>query len=225
MDASGGLMGFVWFAFALTWLVCMPLRYRLEHRGQKAASLFCKAVPTAMAAALAGYAHFALSPMEPYSLGIFVGLCVCGLADVLLNVFLPLGGALFFAGHMCYVAAMGLYRAFTWWSLTACLLALAGLWLFGLRYKSLVQDRRLFWGMFLYAVALATLLGFSLPLPFLAPSKRSALADVGAALFVASDLMLCLNHVYRRGLPWRFASLGVYYAAQLLIGLSAFPIA
>ena len=216
-------MRFVWFAVAFTWLVCMPLRYWLERRGLKGASLFCKAVPTAMAAAFAGYAHFALTPMEPYGLCVFMGLCVCVLADVFLNVFFPLGGALFFMGHVCYVAAMGLHRAFAWWNLAACLPVLAGLWAFGLRCKGLIRKRRLLWGMLLYAVALAALLGFALPLPFLAPSARSILAAAGAALFVASDLMLFLNHAYRRGLPWRFASLGVYYTAQLLIGLSAFP--
>ena len=72
-------------------------------------------------------------------------------------------------------------------------------------------------------VALAALLAFSLPLPLLAPSARSTLAALGAVTFVVSDMTLCHNLLLKRPSSCHFVSLGIYYMAQLLLALSAFP--
>ena len=47
------------------------------------------------------------------------------------------------------------------------------------------------------------------------------LAAAGAALFVASDMTLCYNPVQKKPTLWHYLSLGIYYSAQLLLGLSA----
>ena len=64
---------------------------------------------------------------------------------------------------------------------------------------------------------------FSLPLPLLAPSARSTLAALGAVTFVVSDMTLCHNLLLKRPGSCHFVSLGIYYMAQLLLALSAFP--
>ena len=46
-------------------------------------------------------------------------------------------------------------------------------------------------------------------------------AASGAALFVVSDMTLCYNTVQKKPTLWHYISLGIYYTAQLLLGLSA----
>ena len=154
---------------------------------------------------------------------IFIGLCVCTLADVALDVRFEVGGALFFTGHVVYVAALSQYRVLSWWCLTVFVVALAGLWCFALRYRRHFPKPHLLAGVMIYVVALAALLAFSLPLPLLAPSARSTLAALGAVTFVVSDMTLCHNLLLKRPSSCHFVSLGSYYMAQLLLALSAFP--
>lgn len=215
-------MGYVLLYIALTWLALMPANFLAKARGKKGLSLLCKAVPTALAAVFAAFGYFAAAAPDRYGLLIFVGLCVCTAADVVLELRFEVGGALFFLGHMIYVAALSQYRVLSWWCLTVFLLALAGLWRFALGYRSHIPKPHLMAGVLVYAVALAALLAFSLPLPLLAPSRRSTLAALGAVLFVLSDMTLCHNLTLGRPASCHFASLGVYYMGQLLLGLSAF---
>ena len=93
--------------------------------------------------------------------------------------------------------------------------------IFVYRYRDKVPARFILLGLQIYALALSALLAFSLPLPFLAPGTRSVLAAAGAALFVASDMTLCYNTVQKKPTLWHYLSLGIYYSAQLLLGLSA----
>ena len=55
------------------------------------------------------------------------------------------------------------------------------------------------------------------------PSARSTLAALGAVMFVVSDMTLCHNLLLKRPGSCHFVSLGIYYMAQLLLALSAFP--
>lgn len=214
-------MPFILLAVALTWLVCMPLHYRYKKNGRKAISLVFKAIPTCFAAAFAGYAVFSGKGADAYAALIFAGLCVCALADVLLDVRMEAGGALFFCGHVLYVAALSLYKPLSWWSLTLFALSACGLMYFGSHYRHAAPSRLVLCGAAIYGLALAALLGFSIPLPFLAYSRRALLAAAGAALFVVSDLTLCHNTVRNKPVSWHYVSLGIYYTGQLLLGLSA----
>lgn len=178
---------------------------------------------TALAAAFAAAGYFSAEVRDLYGLMIFIGLCVCTLADVALDVRFEVGGALFFTGHAVYVAALSQYRVLSWWCLTVFVIALAGLWCFALRYRRHFPKPHLLAGVMIYVVALAALLAFSLPLPLLAPSARSTLAALGAVTFVVSDMTLCHNLLLKRPSSCHFVSLGIYYMAQLLLALSAFP--
>ncbi len=210
---------------ALTWLVCMPLRFWLKGHGHKPLSLLFKAIPTALAAAFAYTGHFGSGATDVYGLYIFIGLCVCTLADVALDVRFEAGGALFFAGHVMYVLALLCFGVLVWWSSLLFLGALAVLWWFGLRYKALVPKPHIMRGILVYSVALAALIALGAPLPFLANSRRAGLAARGVLLFVLSDMTLCHNTATRQPVYKHYLSLGLYYMGQLLLGLSAFSAA
>lgn len=216
-------MAYLLLYIALTWLVLMPARFRAMAKGYRKASLALKALPTALAAAFAAAGYFSAEVRDLYGLMIFIGLCVCTLADVALDVRFEVGGALFFTGHVVYVAALSQYRVLSWWCLTVFVVTLAGLWCFALRYRRHFPKPHLLAGVMIYVVALAALLAFSLPLPLLAPSARSTLAALGAVTFVVSDMTLCHNLLLKRPSSCHFVSLGIYYMAQLLLALSAFP--
>lgn len=210
-------------AVVLTWVLWMPLHFYFKRRGRKIVALIFKVIPTLCAAAFAGYAHFALKQTDAYPELIFYGLCICALADWMLGVRFEVGGALFFIGHVFYVVAFSLYRALSWWSLTVFVLALGALWFFLSHYRDKIPNKLIGLGLCVYCAALAALLGFGLPLPFLAFSRRAVFAALGAALFVASDLTLCHNTARQKPDTWHFCSLGVYYMAQFMLGFSAFP--
>lgn len=216
-------MAWIVAAVVLTWLVLMPVHFRAKALSNRPLSLASKAAPTLFSAAFAAYASFAPKGGSPYAPLIFAGLSVCALADVALEVRFEVGGTLFFLGHMLYIAALALRRTLSWWCLAVFLVALAALWLFLARYRAQAPKRHIVLGLAIYAAALAALLGFSLPLPFLAPSRSALLAALGAALFVASDLTLCHNTLRNKPVSWRYFSLGTYYMGQLLLALSAFP--
>lgn len=205
----------------LTWALCMPLHFYGKKQKNKVLSLVFKALPTIMAAMFAGYAALFLPGSDDYARLIFLGLCVCVFADVLLDIRFEIGGFLFFLGHVLYVLALSRYRVLSWWCLTVFVIAAAVLEIFVYRYRDKVPARFILLGLQIYALALSALLAFSLPLPFLAPGTRSVLAAVGAALFVASDMTLCYNTVQKKPTLWHYLSLGIYYSAQLLLGLSA----
>lgn len=210
-------------AVILTWAVCMPIRFRCKDEGKMAVSLTFKALPTLFAAACAGYALFACPTPDLYAKLIFAGLCVSVAADVLLDLRFEIGGGLFFCAHVLYVMALSQFRGLSWWCLTVFLLAAVALEAFITHYQKEVPTAFILLGLRIYALALAALLGFGLPLPFLAFGFRAVLAALGAAAFVASDLTLCHNTIRHKPNRWHYVSLGVYYAAQLMLGLSALP--
>lgn len=208
----------------LTWGVCMPLRFHLKEREHKGLSLLLKAIPTALVAGCAGYAVAFDPAADAYARLIFIGLCVCVAADVLLDIRFEVGGGLFFAGHVLYVLALSVYKPLSWWSLTVFVLAGGIMQYFLNHYRKQVSSRLIGLGLRIYALALAALLAFSIPLPFLAYSHRAVMAAVGAVMFVLSDLTLCHNTLRHKPVSWHYVSLGVYYTGQLLLGLSALHI-
>lgn len=208
---------------ALTWLVWMPIHFKYKYKEKRTLSLIAKVIPTLSAAGFAGYACFAMGQHTPYAELMFAGLCVCALADWMLAVRFEVGGALFFVGHICYVLALALYNPITYWSLAVFAVSEVCLLLFLANYRREMSAKHIVLGLGVYSLALSALLGFGLPLPFIAFSRSALFAAAGAALFVASDLTLCHNTVRGKPTAWHYTSLGIYYTAQLLLALSAFP--
>lgn len=213
------LAGFL--ALAVTWFLLNPLYQKGLPGKLKPNHLGVKAIPTAIAALFAAAAFFFFGG-DRYSLLIFLALVVCTAADVMLGVKFIVGGILFFSGHILYLIALGGYHSPTGWSLMVFLLAVPALWLFCRQYAGKIPGKLLFAGVLLYSTALGALLAFSLPLPFLLPSRRSLFAALGAALFVLSDMGTCHCMLTKTSKRFDFFSLGIYYSAQIFLGMSAF---
>ncbi|MBQ7866797.1 MAG: hypothetical protein IJ354_01425 [Clostridia bacterium] len=209
-------------ALTVTWFGIMPSYVNRTPGVAQAAYLTAKVLPTAMAALFGCVAFILSGGTDRYALLIFLGLAVCAAADVLLDVKFVVGGALFFTGHLLYMAALTRCRKPDAWSLIVFVLSVAGLWLFCRRYFHLFPSRLLFAGVLVYCMALGMLLGFSLPLPFHALSRRSVLAALGAVLFVLSDMGTCHTILTPVSKTFDRCSLGVYYTAQFLLAMSAF---
>lgn len=207
-------------AILATVLVLMPLRWEKRHKHPRWWSLTLKVIPTLMCAAFAAAA--AAGGGDRYSVLILIGLCVCAAADVVLGIHFVTGGALFFTGHMFYIAAFCTQQAPGWWSLPVFAVTLALLWLFLSRFRQRVTRPLLFKGAHLYSAALAVVIALSLPLPFLALSQRAVLAALGAVIFVLSDMGVCHGMFCKLSRKRDMFYLGIYYLAQLLLALSAF---
>lgn len=208
-------------ASAATAFLIMPIHYRWIGHVSHNWMLITKVIPTLLCAAFAGTA-LVRGGGEQYAWLIFIGLCICAAADVMLGVHFVTGGALFLIGHLFYMAAFCTQQRPTRWSILVFAAALALLWLFVWHFKPRIHHPLMFAGVLLYAAALAALLSLSLPMPFRHFSARNLLAALGAVIFVLSDMGVCHGMMYRIPKKLDFVYLGIYYLAQLLLGLSAF---
>ena len=208
----------------LTWTVIMPVRFRRMQGGNDTPfTLLLKGIPTAAAAAVACWA--ALHPAAaPYARWIFAGLLLCLAGDVVLGIHFVTGGGLFLLGHVCYVAGLLGRQTPGGIHLAVFLLVFALLIGFLLCFRKKLADPLMFLAVCLYAAALSALLAAALPLPFRGGGQQAYLAAFGAILFVLSDLTLCDNMLNARPLPNQYVSLGIYYTAQFLLGISALAV-
>ena len=207
-------------ASALTAFLIMPIHYRWIGHVNHNWMLITKVLPTLLCAAFAGTAL--LNGGDRYAMLIFIGLCICAAADVMLGIHFVTGGALFLLGHLFYMAAFCTQQRPNRWSFLVFAAALVLLWLFVWHFKPRIHPPLLFAGVLLYAAALAVLLSLSLAMPFRHFSARTLLAALGALIFVLSDMGVCHGMLYRIPKKLDYTYLGIYYLAQLLLGLSAF---
>lgn len=207
-------------AWLLTWLLIMPVRFRRMKGGEDTPFTFVlKALPTAMAAAFACYAALSHNP-GPYASWMALGLVVCLVADVVLGIQFAVGGGLFLCGHICYVLGLTSLVPITLWHGILFAVAMVILQGFLIAYRKRMTNKLIAYGVCVYAVALSALLASALPLPFLVQGFQPVMAAIGALLFVLSDATLCDNMINNRPLPNQYISLGIYYTAQFLLGLS-----
>ena len=140
------------------------------------------------------------------------GLLISALADVLLGWRFYLGMLCFALAHVCYGAGYVLFSPPGWQSLLCFLVCLAGIALLIPWAKKKMGDTGIL-PFAAYGIVLSAMLS-------LAITQRPLLL-IGAALFVASDLLLgrriALN-IIQKG--YDYLCLGCYYLAQFLIAAS-----
>ncbi len=202
-------------------LVWMPLNFHFQPTN-KPLSLVFKGIPTAIALGFALYRCVCVGFAEPFALWMLIGLTLCLLGDIFLEIRFTLGGALFFLGHVSYVLGMRSHNGFTAFTAVVAVCAAAVLLPYLYHFRSKIPAK-LMLPLTGYALALSLLLGSALPQPFLALSRPAVLMAVGAALFVASDMTLCRNMLLRKSRRAQYVSLLMYYMGQLLLALSVFP--
>jgi len=207
-------------AFAATALLIMPIHYRWIGHVNHTWMLVTKVLPTLICAVFAGTAL--LNGGGRYAMLIFIGLCICAAADVMLGIHFVTGGALFLLGHLFYMAAFFTQQRPNRWSFLVFAAALVLLWLFVWQFKPKIHHPLMFAGVLLYAAALAVVLSLSLPMPFRSFSARTLLAALGAVIFVLSDMGVCHGMLCKIPKKLDYVYLGIYYLAQLLLGLSTF---
>ncbi|MFA6444691.1 MAG: lysoplasmalogenase [Sterolibacterium sp.] len=159
---------------------------------------------------------------QPYALMLAAGLLFSTAGDVFLMLpkdrFIA-GLASFLVGHLCYIAAFSSDVSFgagvTWWWPYFVLggAVVAGLWLrlpAGLRGPVLA-----------YVLVIVVMAGQASGRWRVMDTPAALSAAVGAGLFVVSDATLAIDRFGRQFRAARLVTLATYYAAQLLIALSA----
>ena len=183
-----------------------------KYRGNRnrTRELALKGGTTCMAALLAGYGY-ALHSSLPH-LFLLLGLCVCAVADVILDLHFLAGTAAFGLGHLCYCAAYlwasppGVVSLVLFFLLAAVLLLLYP------RLKRFAAPESAL-PYLLYGLLISAMLSLALP--------QKPLLFAGALLFVVSDTMLLLRII--RKIPskvYDYLCLGAYFLAQFLIAAS-----
>lgn len=212
------------FLLLVVWGSIMPTRFRHMKNGQDTPfTLVLKGVPTAMAA-LFPLSCLILEMRSPYPGWMLAGLLFCLAGDVVLSLHFVAGGGLFLLGHLCYVTGLLSLQPPGGIHLLVFAAALAVLLGLLLRLRKRFTDRLLFYGVCVYAAALAALLAAALPLPLAAGSPQAWCAAAGALLFVLSDITLCDNMLNARPVRNQYISLGIYYTAQFLLGISTLAV-
>ena len=197
------------------WIV--PTYLHLKEDNKKPAAIWVKALGTMIAVAF-GIAGALLHP-GPQTYLILLGLFFGLLGDIFLELFVPLGGLAFFLGNAIYVYCMIAKEPLK--SINYLLFLIILLFLlanFGKDFKTLLQDR-----IFFLPYALLVALMASVAIPYiLLQSQAGLLFGFGAFLFAVSDYLLGYRILYKASSQFHRVSLGIYYLAQLCIGVSIF---
>ena len=207
-------MKWIWTAGAFALMVMLFLTYQSVKWGaqkQKRHELFFKGATTAVAALLAFYGF--LSAPSSVRLLKAIGLAVCVLADVILDLHFLTGTAFFGLGHICYCAALLLDGSPGVINLAVFILLTVGVAFLYPQIKKLSKEENAL-PYLAYALLISAM--FSLAI------GQRPLMMAGALLFVASDCMLLFRIVRR--IPskrYDYLTLGSYFLAQFLIAASA----
>lgn len=197
------------------WIV--PTYLHLKENSKKPAAIFVKAMGTVIAVTF-GFAGVLLNP-EPQTYLILLGLILGLLGDIFLELFVPLGGLAFFLGNVIYVYCMIVKEPLK--SINYVLFLIFILFLlanFGKDFKTLGRLR-----IFFLPYALVVALMASVAIPYiLLQGLEGLLFGFGAFLFAASDYLLGYRILYPSSPQFHRVSLGIYYLAQLCIGVSIF---
>ncbi|MBR3015630.1 MAG: lysoplasmalogenase [Clostridia bacterium] len=206
-------MKWVWTGVSLGLMIMLYLIYQSikwgseEHKWQE---WFFKGSATAMAAVLAFYGFFS-NPSSAHLL-IAIGLCVCAIADVILDKHFLAGTVCFGLGHICYCASMLLSGTPGIVSLAAFILLAAAVIFLYPQIKKLSKEKSTL-PYLAYALLISAM--FSLAI------GQKPLMMAGAFLFVVSDCMLLFRIV--KNIPskrYDYLLMGCYYLGQFLIAAS-----
>lgn len=197
------------------WIV--PTYLHLKEQGKKSTAIVIKAYGTMLAVSF-GIAGV-LCHTQPQGYLILLGLIFGLLGDILLELFVPLGGLAFFLGNVIYAYSMISTESLK--SINCFLFLIFLLFLvvtFGKDFKSFGPYR---FFLIPYAIIVALMAAVAIPY-ILLQSSHSLLLGLGAFLFAVSDYLLAYRTLYPTSQDFHRVSLGTYYLAQLCIGISIF---
>lgn len=199
---------------ALTMVVCLPffMHYKKALRYRLAAAF--KTLGTLGAASLALTAALRL---DPRCWVCFAALILHAAADYLLEFNLYWGEGFFMAGHICYIAFFtNLFPVSAIHLIAAVCLIGANVFLFW-RWRKAIGNRLLPFSVYSFVLSVTTACAIGC---LSGHTLQGQLIAVGGALFFISDAFILgrLLFTANRAVDW--AIMILYYAAQLLIGIS-----
>jgi len=196
---------------ALAAMVVTGLNYQLGSERQwhkKPWLLFFKGVTTGFAGLLALYAY--VQTGQPHALVMALGIFICAVADVLLEIHFLAGMGCFALGHVAYIVSFwmrktpGLPSFLLFGALVVFVIIMV------LRLRRQVAFSIVPHG--LYALLISGMAAAAL--------EQSALVFLGALLFVLSEAIIARRLVFPEKDPWDRACIILYYAAQFLLAAS-----
>lgn len=167
--------------------------------------LLFKGATTAFAGLLALYAHAQTG--QPYALVMALGIFVCALADVLLEIHFLSGMGAFALGHVAYLVSFYMRRPPQLPSLILFAVLATIVITMVLRLRKQVAFSILPHG--LYALLISGMASLAL--------AQSIPVFAGALLFVLSDAIIARRLVFPDRKPWDRACILLYYSAQYLL--------
>lgn len=202
--------------FALSILAMMlALGFSYQIAGEtnwytKKQRLAFKGLTTLAAAALALYAYIRMG--EAYALVMALGLLMCAVADVVLELRFLHGMAFFAAGHLAYIVSFWLRRPPGLLSLLVFLaLALLSSGVTRWARKKVDFSLKPYWA---YALVIGLMVSLA--------AAQSWPVFLGAALFAASDAIIARRLIFPDKAPWDRACIALYYTAQFILAASLF---
>lgn len=149
---------------------------------------------------------------------LFIGMLLCAVGDIVLEIRFLRGGILFLAGHLVYVASL-IYigGGFNIVSLSVyVVLAIAGVIL---TLKKLGKKYRAALLAYNFVISATFALSVSLIFSF---KIENMILGAGACFLVISDWLLARNKVFKTGYYWSLLSLVFYFGGQILISIYPF---
>ena len=205
------------FSIFILFALIIPIYLKLKEQKKKTLSILVKASGTSLGIlfAIAGIVKHS----DKLSILIFIGIIFGLLGDVLLELYLPLGGFAFFLGNILYISSMiSIERPRTIHYFIFFLFIVFFALSFGKDFQSFGKYRYL---LLPYALIVAFMASMSIPFILLQGIDGMYLG-FGTFLFAVSDYLLAYRILYSTKKEFHKISLGVYYLSQLLIGISIF---
>lgn len=189
----------------------MGTSYQLACEKQwytKKTRLLLKGGTTALAGLFALYTWLVYG--QTYMLLMALGILLCAMADVLLEIRFIWGTACFAAGHILYIVSFVIRNKPSWQSLLLFLLlaAFAAFMTKRQGHKANMDVRPYF----AYALVISLMVAAALAQP--------RLVLLGALLFMFSDAIIARRLLNPDKDPWDRACIALYYTAQFILAVS-----
>lgn len=150
---------------------------------------------------------------------IFIGLSICVIADIALEIHFPVGGVLFFFGHIGYLIFSLSLASFTPSSIPIYVVLLVlGLCYF-YRYFSFLGRKK--YAICIYASTIAASFSIGIVLPFTF-GIYGLFPALGSCLLLISDVLLARNLLNKSTILSRIVALNFYYCGQLSMAMSIY---
>lgn len=216
------LVGIMFMFFMLD--LIMASQFRQTKNGRDTPLTVLAKIFFAAIIAMLTYMETLHTGAVPHVQWMLAGLLLCLAGDLAAGFHTAAGSVLFLLGHAAYTTGLLIRQPPGPTHAIAFLEAYALLIVFLLTYRRCIPGKWLFAGLCIYAAAPAALLAAGLLLVVTEGTLQAHFAAWGVLLLAISDMALCNTLFVARPAINRKASLGIYYTAQFLLGMSTLAV-